>query len=290
MKRLLIILGISLSIISCKEADVKVLDNKLNSLYQDKTTDDEDAQPKSIPFIFMSNEHKLVGRILMAVNNDPKATLIFLHGNPGFEKNEDVGQALRRGNYNTVFFSYSGTWGNEGVFNYSNAIDDVNAIVKYLKTNSKALKIDKEKIYLCGFSMGADIAILAAQTNPSIKGVISIDPWNGFSTLSHKTELELDRYAKNVDQRPCIKVKSGQAFVASILEHKTMDLTTTLLDYPKPIIHIFSNEKDKNTFVEQLGSAKNECRVIPASDHSFSDQRIGLTNEIAAWLNQSKTK
>lgn len=290
MKRLLIILGISLSIISCREADVKVLDNKLTSLYHDKTIDDENGQPKSIPFIFKSNDNKLVGRILMAVNNHPKATLIFLHGNPGFEKNEDIGQALRRGNYNTVFFSYSGTWGNEGIFNYSNAIDDVNAIVKFLTENSKAFKIDKEKIYLCGFSMGADIAILAAKTNPSIKGVISIDPWNGFTTLSHKTELELERYVKNVDQRPCIKVKSGKAFVSSILDYKTMNLTTSLQDYSKPIMHIFSNEKDKNTFSNTTDLIESEFRVIPASDHSFSNQRISLTNEIASWLNQQKTK
>ena len=51
----------------------------------------------------------------MAKGKDAKPTLIFLHGNPGFEKNEETGQMLRRAGFNTVFCSYSGTWGNKGV-------------------------------------------------------------------------------------------------------------------------------------------------------------------------------
>lgn len=285
MKKILITLLISIIVTSCNEDNVKIIENNQTTLYNDKTIADEKSKAKSLPFIFESNSNKLVGRILMAVNNEPKATIIFLHGNPGFEKNEDIGQALRRGGYNSVFFSYSGTWGNEGVFNYQNSINDLNSIIDYLISNSKKFKIDREQVYLCGFSMGADIAILTANTNEKIKGVISIDPWNGYNELSNKTEKDLDNYRKNVEQRPCIRLKSGDDFVSSIIENKEMDLQTSLRNFSKPVIHIFSNENDKNTFYKSCNLTNLEFQVLAASDHSFSDKRIILTNEIFLWLN-----
>lgn len=285
MRKTLIILLVLIITSSCNEDKVNIIENNQTALYNDKTIDDEKSMAKSLPFIFQSNNNKLAGRILMAMNNEPKATIIFLHGNPGFEKNEDIGQALRRGGYNTVFFSYSGTWGNDGVFNYKNSINDVNSIIDYLISNSNRFKIDKEQVYLCGFSMGADIAILTAKTNEKIKGVISIDPWNGYFELSNKTEKDLCNYKKNVEQRPCIKIKSGNDFVSSIIENREMDLQASLCNFSKPITHIFSRENDKNAFYKNCNLTNQELQVVAASDHSFSDKRISLTNEIALWLN-----
>ncbi len=290
MKKILILILITLIISSCKEEKINIIENSQLSLYNDKTIDDEKSQPKSLPFIFMANNNKLAGRILMAINNKPKATIIFLHGNPGFEKNEDIGQALRRGGFNSVFFSYSGTWGNEGIFNYKNSINDLNSIIDYITENSEKFKIDKENIYLCGFSMGADIAIITANSNKKVKGVISIDPWNGFFELSNKTESELNRYKTNVEQRPCIKIKSGNEYVSSILDNKEMDLKISMQDISIPIIHIFSNENDKNEFKTNCKITNQELQVIDASDHSFSDKRISLTNEIALWLKKQNNE
>ncbi len=285
MKTILLIIIITLAISSCKQDKVNIIENNLTVLYNDITIDDNKLAAKSPAFIFKSDNNKLAGRIMMAMGNEPKATIIFLHGNPGFEKNEDIGQTLRRGGYNAVYFSYSGTWGSEGVFNYENSVNDVNSIIKYLKANSRNLKIDTENIYLCGFSMGADIAIITANTNNNIKGIISIDPWNGFFELSNKTQSELDKYRNNVEQRPCINLKSGTDFIASIIENNEMNLKPILQNSSKPIIHIFSNEKDKSSF-ELINELTNkEMLLIKSSDHSFSDKRISLTNEIVLWMN-----
>ena len=284
MKRILILLIIGLSLSNCDQEEVIVHENNLETLYNDKTISNTELQAKSLAFIYSSNDNKLFGRILMAINKQPKPTIIFLHGNPGFEKNEDIGQALRRGGYNAVFFSYSGTWGNNGVFNYKNSINDLNSIVDYLIVNSKRLRIDKENIYLCGFSMGADIAVITGNKNRNIKGVISIDPWNGFFELNNKNDSDLEKYIRNLEQRPCINIESGAEYVASILDNRNMDLQPILKNYSKPIIHIFSKEKSMNEFKNNCELANQELKVIEASDHSFSDKRIALTNEIALWI------
>ncbi len=281
---LLLILG-TIFFTACQEEPPKVIQNNLMNLYQDQTSNSKKSQAKSLAFIFPSNNSKLAGRILMPLNTEPKTTIIFLHGNPGFEKNEDIGQALRRGGFNSVFFSYSGTWGNEGVFNYPNALHDLTAIIDYLVSHSKVYKIDTNSIYVCGFSMGADIAIISANKNPRIKGVISIDPWNGYYELKHKSEKGLKKYMENVDQRPCINVNTGLDFVNSIIQNPKMNLKPYTLNNTIPSIYIFSNDESKNSFKQNCAlKTEQHLFVIPASDHSFSDKRISLTNKIATWL------
>jgi hypothetical protein len=107
----------------------------------------------------------------------------------------------------------------------------------------------------------------------------------GYFELSNKTEKDLDNYKKNVEQRPCIKIKSGTDFVSSIIENREMDLQASLRNFSKPIIHIFSRENDKNAFYKYCNLTNQELQVVAASDHSFSDKRISLTNAITLWLN-----
>ena len=271
---------------SCIEPEKPVVEQSSVDFCSDALVNDEKFAAKSLPFLFDASGKKLVGRILMASNRELKPTIVFLHGNPGFEKNEDVGQALRRVGYNSVFFSYSGTWGNEGVFNYENAINDLHSLVDYLVNNAKRFRIDEQHIYAVGFSMGADIAILSAKGNDKIGGVVSIDPWNGYYELSSKSESELNQYKANLEMRPCINIESGSAFVSSILDNDSMDLFASLSEFSKPIVHIFSSEVNQSEFIENCNVPNSNCVVIEASDHSFSNKRMALTSEVAGWFHQ----
>ena len=44
----------------------------------------------------------------------PHPTALLLHGFPGFEKNLDLAQSIRRAGWNVVFFHYRGSWGSGG--------------------------------------------------------------------------------------------------------------------------------------------------------------------------------
>lgn len=243
----------------------------------------------SLPIIFPSGDNDIVGRVLMAEGKAPKPTIVFLHGNPGFEKNEETGQMLRRAGYNTVFFSYSGTWGNKGSFSYHKSIEDLKSLVKYLDKNNKRLRIDSEKIYLCGFSMGADIALLSVNDIPNIKGVISIDVWNGYNELRHKSEKQISQYIKNLDVRPCINIRSGKFFVNDIMNDEVMDIKIHLNKISCPTLYIFSNSRGMKAFKEYSnGVKKQEMLFLEASDHSFSNKRIALAKTIFSFIKRNK--
>jgi len=281
----LISLAIIITILAACTQHTASIENTKTHLYVDRTINRTSAQQKSLPFIFNSNGDKLVGRILMAINDNPKPTIIFLHGNPGFEKNEDIGQALRRDGYNAVFFSYSGTWGNEGIFNYQHSVDDLNFIIKYLSDNASTYRVNTEKIYVCGFSMGGDIAIIAATKNKNIKAVISIDPWNGYHQLNNMSDNELTKYKNNVALRPCISIKSGSDYVNSIINNDEMNLQKSIKGSTIPMVHIFGRQADLESFKTNCKlESSNNLHLIKTVDHSFSDKRITLTNYIAEWL------
>lgn len=274
----------------CSE-NKKVDNNIIKILNTDQSISHFGKAPQSKPFIFYSDSSMLAGRILMAHGNELKPTIIFLHGNPGFEKNEDLGQMLRRGGYNTVFFSYSGTWGNEGEFSYKKSLKDVHSIKKFIIDNSKQYMVDPKQIYLLGFSMGADIAILCGLEDKAIKGIISIDPWNGYSTLKQKNEKELVSYINELKQRPCVKIASSEKFVYDILNNTVFDLKNVLKKYQIPIIHIFSNNVDITVFQNNCDlQNQNSCRLLESCDHSFSDKRIALATTIFEWLEKNKIK
>lgn len=256
-------------------------DNENSSLCQDPVYKNTGDMPKSLPILFPSGGNKLAGRILMASGSNAKPTVIFLHGNPGFEKNEETEQFLRRQGFNTVFFSYSGTWGNEGIFSYKNSIRDLKELVKNLKQNAKEYRIDKENIYFCGHSMGADIAILCGYDLPEIKKIISIDPWDGYNDLKAKSATALNEYISNVEQRPCIKISSGKDFVNEIISSNEMDLEKPLNSEATVITHIFSTKQEKSTFQKNLSQISEKNMILlNACDHSFSDKRIELAKTI----------
>ena len=286
---LVIILG-NFLMISCKEeSKLKVKqESQFSFLNTDPLVESKKEKPATYPLIFTSGENNIAGRILIALGSKANPTVVFLHGNPGFEKNEGTGQILRRGGYNSVFFSYSGTWGNKGVFSYRKSIKDVKMLVEYLIENRKQLRVDTENIYLCGFSMGADIALLASEELKSIKGVISIDPWNAYHELKRKSEKELNQYIRNLEKRPCLNIASGKEFVTGILNDRTMNLKQTINNSIHSKLYIFSKKKGKRQFENYCGQKNNErIIVLNAADHSFSDKRIALAKTIFNWLEKN---
>lgn len=47
-----------------------------------------------------------------------------LHGIPGWERNFDLAQALRRAGFHVLVFHYSGSWGNDGTYSLAHILED----------------------------------------------------------------------------------------------------------------------------------------------------------------------
>lgn len=280
---LALIFIVSTTMFACSQHSSKMSEasRKLNS---DPTNSSDITGIGSLPFYFNYESDTLLGRIFMSSgNNNP--TVIFLHGNPGFEKNEDIGQMLRRGGFNSVFFSYPGTWGNAGIFNYESATKSSLALINYLKKNHYRYRIDSTNLFIAGHSMGADIGMVIAR---NVKGVICIDPWNGYNWLSSINEQERNNYIKLLDKRSNIHLVSGAAFVSNILSNPNNNLQKYTSDSRLKIYYIFSNKTAESKFkLNQINLQPGNSVILNAIDHSFSDKRILLGETIYEWITRS---
>jgi len=244
-------------------------------------------RPKTKLMLFESNGVQLYSRILMASGRTKKPTIVFLHGMPGFEKNTDIGQALRRGGYNCVYFSYTGSWGNKGVFNLKNSINDTEALLNNLKLNSDSYNIDMENIFLCGFSMGADVAFLTANKCEDVKGVISISPWNAYTALNKKTDKMKKSYANWLEKVYGINIPNGKEFMDEIMNNSNFSLKF-IEKLQTSNLHLFQNASEKSSFLKDVHvKNKDKIIVVNACDHSFSNKRIATANIIYKWIKEN---
>jgi len=104
----------------------------------------------------MSHGCRLNAIIYLAAGAESHGTVLLLHGFPGNEQNLDLAYSIRRAGWNVLFPHYRGSWGSAGTFSFSNAIEDTQAALDFLRdpANAKKYRIDTKKIVLVGHSMG----------------------------------------------------------------------------------------------------------------------------------------
>jgi len=63
---------------------------------------------------------------------------------------------MRRAGWNVLVPHYRGSWGSAGTFSFTNAIEDTQAAVQFLRDpeNAKKYRTDASKIVVIGHSMG----------------------------------------------------------------------------------------------------------------------------------------
>lgn len=133
------------------------------------------VQPTRIDL--MSDENKLNAEIYVSPGDQPKPTLILMHGYPGGEGDPlGLGKKLSSSGINVLIFNYRGTWSSEGTFSFESSIQDVANALKFLKQekNIEKFHIDTSNIIVGGHSYGGAIALTAAIYNKDIKRIISI--------------------------------------------------------------------------------------------------------------------
>jgi pimeloyl-ACP methyl ester carboxylesterase len=253
------------------------------------------------PEDLMSNGKRLNGIIYLAQGEGPHPTVLLLHGLPGNERNLDLAQILRRAGWNVVFFHYRGSWGSEGLFSFTNCVDDVGNVLRILRRQEmkKKLRMDAGRIVLIGHSMGGAAAVLAAAKDPKITMVISIAGANVYTSVKQAMKSEgiaqqFEGYVKNllplnVDPR---------GFASGIPEKQLEDInpekyvsvlsTKSLLFISGSRDVVVPAKKQIVPLVKALKgqNAKDLTYEVIESDHSFSDRRIKLARTILHWLNE----
>jgi uncharacterized protein len=263
---------------------------------------DEEFPPTTDSVEFKSHFDKLNGVMLMPQGIGPHPTILLLHGFPGYERNFDLAQVLRRAGWNVLVFHYRGSWGSEGKYSFKHVIEDVEAAVEYLRLEStcKRYRIDPNKLAIIGHSLGGFAALMYASSHSDVKGICSIAGYNlgeigdmlyEDSNAAKALAIEWIEYIN-----PLSETTTQDLIKEVILNKENYNLIRFAKQISKLPLMIIGAKHDTvaipsihHTKLVNAVKAENPCsfkEVTLCTEHCFSDKRIALAKELLTWLKQ----
>lgn len=258
------------------------------------------SYPATVHELAIPSEGSLMpGHLYVAAGVGPHPTLLLLHGLPGNEKNLDIAQALRRAGFNVVFFHYRGAWGAQGIYKLSQLDDDVLAVLHYLRDaeNAATYRVDTGRLGLLGHSMGGFAALAAGRQDDALQCVGAMSPANlGLDkrALASVESREMDALAAYADQLFMLAGFNGTSVRADLasLPLNEWDLPQFAEGLVGKSILLVVGDSDTVTpehsntrpaaDAYRAAGVEVAYRVI-RGDHSFSDNRLGLTRTVLDW-------
>lgn len=231
------------------------------------------------------------GVVYGAAGAGPHPVLVLCHGLPGNEKNLDLAQAVRRAGWTVVTFNYRGSWGSPGSYSFTHDLEDVNAVLAYVRdpANAKALRIDPTRIVLAGHSLGGWATALTAAHDKALRGAILISAGNIGRLGGTPRAAAVAAFADNGVE--ALAGTSPEAMADEAIAH------ADAFDYVKAgplmaganLLVLTSDDggaPEADRFVAGAKAAKGATvtSVHVATDHGWSDRRIRLESEIIRWL------
>jgi acetyl esterase/lipase len=258
------------------------------------------AHPAAMaPLLIPSGDGAMNAVLYEAAGAGPHPTLILFHGFPGNEQNLDLAQAARRAGWTVLTLHYRGTWGSRGTFSLEPCAEDAHAALAWLRDPAHAARfaIDPARIAVAGHSMGGMMAARLAADDHAVLGSFLIDPWD----IAHESGNLADPHyvaafrkeELDGDMPPLAGVTEDEVIDQIRHAGPPLDLAATipaLADRPLALTYTeFGNGKAEAI---RIGAAAHAARAghlqeaFWSTDHSFSDKRIALAEELVAWLKQ----
>jgi uncharacterized protein len=234
----------------------------------------------------------LFGVFYRAAGAGAHGTVVLLHGFPGFEQNEDLAQVLRRAGWNVVIFHYRGVWGSQGEYSFSHCVEDVRAVLAYLRTAAVAarLKVDPQRLVLVGHSVGGVLAGVVAAKDRQIIGVAMISAANRRLAMAKPGWGHEITEHFQAEMGP-LRGTTPQGLVAELKSHaEQWDLVRLApLWKPRPVLIVHSDdafgaESEAFSVAARASDPAHVTDVHLATDHSYSDARIALEHAVLAWI------
>lgn len=268
---------------------------RYNALFEDAADFNAEHPPAMLEVSIPSHGALLTGTYYIAAGRGPHPTIVMLHAFPGYEKNLDLAQSLRRIGFNLLYFDYRGVWGGPGQFSIERAYEDSAAAIDFVidSANRGRLRVDTNNVILLGHSFGAVAALEVGARNPAVHCIVSLAPED--MTLMIDTPEDRQSLANYTDNLRVVTGYSGQQLIDDLVERRAeWAMTTVAKDLgDKPWLLIGAALDENYTAADvarvvaagkQAGSSNISSRIIEYADHSFSARRTELTVEVAAWL------
>ena len=236
---------------------------------------------------FDSDGHRLLGVLYLARGEEPKPTVLLLHGCPGLEKNLDLAVRLRDQGWNSLLFHYRGCWGSAGRYDLRTVPRDVTAAVDYLVG---CPRVDSGRIAVLGHSMGGWAALVTAATEPRLRAVAVYGAparlGAGLRLSPDRVEAEFTRFLATTPEE--------FAWQAAVVAEQTDALAAAAAIEPRPLL-VVHGTADRWVPVAQARELRERagpsCRYVEVegADHAFSWHRTELADLVVGWLSEGVT-
>jgi pimeloyl-ACP methyl ester carboxylesterase len=243
----------------------------------------------------ISHNTRLNAIIYLASGAGPHPVVLLLHGFPGNEQNMDLAYAIRRAGWNVLVPHYRGSWGSEGKFSFSNAIEDTQAAVVFLRDpdNAKKYRTDPTKIAIVGHSMGGFLGLYATAHDQAILGMAAISAWNlGPSAARPDSPARAKSFR---DAAPRLAGSTPEGMLSEAKQNAAKwDYVGWASDLKwRPIFVIESDDgltADNHALFEALQKAGDTraTELHMETDHGYADHRIALQIAVLNWLDTLK--
>jgi pimeloyl-ACP methyl ester carboxylesterase len=232
-----------------------------------------------------------------AAGAGPHGTVVLLHGFPGNEKNLDLAQAIRRDGWNVLYFDYRGSWGSPGAFSFQHSIEDAQSAVAYLRdpANAAKLRVSPAEIVVVGHSMGGMIALYVAAHDEKIVGVgaISAADMAGRAVLPPGAPPDAQKQmlaglSKGLAAEGMAPLAgcTPEGLAAELMAHPEWSLANDASGLKsKPVLIVTSDDglaEPAEKLAQAIEQEGNQYAKIVhfATDHSYSDKRIEMEEEV----------
>ena len=236
---------------------------------------------------FDSDGHRLLGVLYLGRGEEPKPTVLLLHGCPGLEKNLDLAVRLRDRGWNSLLFHYRGCWGSAGRYDLRTVPRDVTAAVDYLVG---CPRVDSGRIAVLGHSMGGWAALVTAATEPRLRAVAVYGAparlGAGLRLSPDRVEAEFTRFLATTPEE--------FAWQAAVVAEQTDALAAAAAIEPRPLL-VVHGTADRWVPVAQARELRERagpsCRYVEVegADHAFSWHRAELADLVVGWLSEGVT-
>ncbi len=252
---------------------------------------------------FLSHDARINGLMYLAAGSGPHPIVIFLHGYPGNERNLDLAQAVRRVGYNALFVDYRGVFGSGGKFSQANSLEDVTALLAWVRTPETIEKyhIDSGRIALVGHSFGAWLALFSVGREPPGVCVAALAAWNagwvGERFAAHPNErAELLSYYRDTTDSAGgpIRASPDQLIDEVAVQAPAwnyLSQASELKSHALLLVAATRDSPDENPERHlELAAAirKDGGKLVRVAtfedDHPFSSHRIALARLLIHWL------
>lgn len=246
---------------------------------------------RNVELAIPSHGVRLPGYLMMAAGPGAHPAALLLHGYPGFEKNLDLAQSLRRAGVHVLFIHYRGAWGAEGTFRIDHMHRDALAALDFLRENAGQYGVDAGRLAVIGHSMGGFAALRAAAADERVACAVGIAAANlgAYSRRSAERKAGFAAYSdelfmlENWDGATALLELEANArefdlgSLGPALAGRPVLLVTGLQDAVVPV----AVQRD---LVAAWGDGPRVTALEIDGDHAFAASRIALQQAVIDWM------